>query len=162
MTALAWFALAVFAIAILLVITNVVDGTAAALLGVAVMVWFGVITEVDAFQLVDWNVMAILVSIWVIAGYFGEDGRSELALGAGLAPVRRSTRPVGDNPVGAIGRDLDVRRQRCRHTDDGAGGVAAGPRVETAGDAGRADDRLQCKFHGYRAVVGRSAAADDA
>ena len=74
MTALAWFALIVFAIAIIVVISNVVDGTVAALLGVAVMVWFGVITDVDAFQLVDWNVMAILVSIWVIAGYFGKTG----------------------------------------------------------------------------------------
>ena len=74
MTALAWFALIVFAIAIVVVISNVVDGTVAALIGVIVMVWFGVMTEVDAFQLVDWNVMAILVSIWVIASYFGKTG----------------------------------------------------------------------------------------
>jgi Na+/H+ antiporter NhaD/arsenite permease-like protein len=31
-------------------------------------------TETDAFGLVDWNVMAILVSVWVIAGYFGKTG----------------------------------------------------------------------------------------
>ena len=74
MTALAWFALVVFAITIVVVISNVVDGTVAALIGVGVMVWFGVMTEVDAFQLVDWNVMAILVSIWIIAGYFGRTG----------------------------------------------------------------------------------------
>jgi Na+/H+ antiporter NhaD/arsenite permease-like protein len=74
MTALAWFALIVFLIAIVAVITNVVDGTVSVLLGVTVMIWFGVMSEVDAFQLVDWNVMAILVSIWVIAGYFGRTG----------------------------------------------------------------------------------------
>jgi Na+/H+ antiporter NhaD/arsenite permease-like protein len=74
MPVLAWFALIVFAIAIVVVISNVVDGTIAALLGVVVMIWFGVMTDVDAFQLVDWNVMAILVSIWVIAGYFGKTG----------------------------------------------------------------------------------------
>jgi Na+/H+ antiporter NhaD/arsenite permease-like protein len=74
MDALAWFALVVFAISIVVVIANVVDSTVAALLGVIVMIWFGVMTEVDAFQLVDWNVMAILVSIWVIAGYFGKTG----------------------------------------------------------------------------------------
>ena len=74
MTALAWFALIVFVIAIVVVISNVVDGTVAALLGVIVMIWFGVMTEVDAFGLVDWNVIAILVSIWVIAGYFGKTG----------------------------------------------------------------------------------------
>ena len=38
------------------------------------MVWIGVMTEIDAFGLVDWNVMAILVSVWVIAGYFGKTG----------------------------------------------------------------------------------------
>jgi Na+/H+ antiporter NhaD/arsenite permease-like protein len=74
MDALAWFALVIFAIAIVVVISNVVDGTVAALLGVIVMIWFGVMTEVDAFGLVDWNVMAILLSIWVIAGYFGKTG----------------------------------------------------------------------------------------
>jgi Na+/H+ antiporter NhaD/arsenite permease-like protein len=31
-------------------------------------------TETDAFTLVDWNVMAILVGIWMIAGYFGKSG----------------------------------------------------------------------------------------
>lgn len=74
MDAMAWFALIVFAITIVVVIANVVDATIAALIGVAVLIWFGVMTEVDAFQLVDWNVMAILVSIWVIAGYFGKTG----------------------------------------------------------------------------------------
>jgi Na+/H+ antiporter NhaD/arsenite permease-like protein len=74
MEMMAWVALAIFALSILAVISNVVDGAVAALIGVAVMVWVGVMTEVEAFQLVDWNVMAILISIWVIAGYFGKTG----------------------------------------------------------------------------------------
>ncbi|MDL1860937.1 permease [Betaproteobacteria bacterium PRO7] len=74
MDTMAWVALAIFAITILAVITNVVDGAVAALIGVATMIWVGVMTEVEAFQLVDWNVMAILVSIWIIAGYFGKTG----------------------------------------------------------------------------------------
>ena len=74
MDPMAWYAIGVFAIAIVAVITGVVDSTIAALIGVVVMVWIGVMTEVDAFGLVDWNVMAILVSIWVIAGYFGKTG----------------------------------------------------------------------------------------
>ena len=69
-----WLALAVFAATILAVISNVVDNTVAALIGVAVMIWAGVMSEVDAFRYVDWNVMAILVSIWIIAGYFGKTG----------------------------------------------------------------------------------------
>ncbi|MBI2467975.1 MAG: TRAP transporter large permease subunit [Candidatus Rokubacteria bacterium] len=34
-------------------------------------------TETEAFLYVDWNVMAILVSIWTIAGYFGKSGVPE-------------------------------------------------------------------------------------
>ncbi|MFZ5540724.1 MAG: SLC13 family permease [Pseudomonadota bacterium] len=74
MDTMAWIALAIFAATILAVITNVIDGAVAALIGVAAMIWVGVMTEVEAFQLVDWNVMAILVSIWIIAGYFGKTG----------------------------------------------------------------------------------------
>ncbi|HET9823059.1 MAG TPA: SLC13 family permease [Burkholderiaceae bacterium] len=71
---MAWTALAIFAVSIVLVITSAIDATIAGLLGVAVMVWVGVMTETDAFGLVDWNVMAILVSVWVIASYFGKTG----------------------------------------------------------------------------------------
>jgi len=74
MDAMQWVALAVFAITIVVVITNVIDSTLAALVGVAVMVWVGVMTETDAFNYVDWNVMAILVGIWLIAHYFGKSG----------------------------------------------------------------------------------------
>ena len=74
MDALAWLAIAVFAITILAVITNIVDSTVAALIGVVAMIWFGVVSEVDAFGLVDWDVMAILVSVWIIAAYFGKTG----------------------------------------------------------------------------------------
>ena len=69
-----WLALGIFAVTIVAVVTNVIDSTLAALLGVAVMVWLGVMSEEDAFKYVDWNVMAILVSIWLIAGYFGKSG----------------------------------------------------------------------------------------
>ncbi len=74
METMAWIALAIFALTILAVISNVIDGAVAALIGVAAMIWAGVMTDVEAFQLVDWNVMAILVSIWIIAGYFGKTG----------------------------------------------------------------------------------------
>ncbi|HEY9181564.1 MAG TPA: SLC13 family permease, partial [Gammaproteobacteria bacterium] len=74
MEPMAWVALVIFAITIVVVIANVVDATIAALIGVAVLIWFGVMTEVDAFNYVDWNVMAILVAIWLIAGYFGKSG----------------------------------------------------------------------------------------
>ncbi len=69
-----WVTLIVFAITIIVVITNAIDSTLAALLGVAVMCWLGIMTETDAFKYVDWNVMAILVGVWIIAGYFGKTG----------------------------------------------------------------------------------------
>lgn len=69
-----WITIAVFTITILAVVANWIDSTAAALVGVVFMIWLGVMTETDAFNLVDWNVIAILVSIWIIAGYFGKSG----------------------------------------------------------------------------------------
>jgi len=69
-----WLTLVIFAVTILVVVTNVIDSTLAGMIGVAVMIWFGVMSDEDAFKYVDWNVMAILVSIWLIAGYFGKSG----------------------------------------------------------------------------------------
>ena len=74
MEAMQWWTIFIFAITILVVVSNKIDSTAVALIGVAVMVWSGVMTETDAFNLVDWNVMAILVAVWIIASYFGESG----------------------------------------------------------------------------------------
>jgi Na+/H+ antiporter NhaD/arsenite permease-like protein len=74
METMQWVTLIIFAVAIIAVVTNVIDSTLAGMIGVAVMIWAGVMTEDDAFKYVDWNVMAILVSIWLIAGYFGKTG----------------------------------------------------------------------------------------
>ncbi len=67
----------IFLLSIILVITGWIDSVIAALLGVFVMVLFGVMTEVEAFKFVDWNVILILLSIWIIAGYFGKTGVPE-------------------------------------------------------------------------------------
>lgn len=77
MEPMTWLAIGIFAVTILVVITGWIDSTAAALLGVAAMVWFGIMTDEGAFKAVDWNVMAILISIWTIAGYFGKSGVPE-------------------------------------------------------------------------------------
>lgn len=74
MDAMQWLTLIIFGLTIVVVITNVIDATLAALIGVAAMCWMGVMTEAEAFKYVDWNVMAILVGIWVIAGHFGKSG----------------------------------------------------------------------------------------
>jgi Na+/H+ antiporter NhaD/arsenite permease-like protein len=72
-----WVTVIIFAATIIAVITGVVDSSVAAVLGVIAMVSFGTMTESEAFNAVDWNVMAILVSIWIIAGYLGKTGIPE-------------------------------------------------------------------------------------
>jgi len=64
----------VFLASIILVITGWVDSVIAALGGILLMVFLGVYSDVDAFKIVDWNVIFILLSIWIISGYFGRSG----------------------------------------------------------------------------------------
>ena len=137
-----WLTMAVFFVTIVAVVVNKLDTTVAALLGVAVMIWMGIMTEIEASKLVDWNVMAILVGIWIIAGYFGKIRRAELAVGAVAEALRRQPGAAGPGAVDAHRRHLDVRRQRGDDPDDGAGRAAARARARHSGDAARADDRL--------------------
>lgn len=67
----------IFLGSIILVITGWIDSVIAALLGIFAMILFGIMTEIQAFQFVDWNVILILLSIWIIAGYFGKTGVPE-------------------------------------------------------------------------------------
>lgn len=67
----------IFLVTIGLVIVRWIDSVVAAMLGVIAMVLAGSMTESEAFQFVDWNVITILVSVWLIAGYFGKTGIPE-------------------------------------------------------------------------------------
>ncbi|HPW34957.1 MAG TPA: SLC13 family permease [Syntrophorhabdus sp.] len=69
-----WAASIIFVASIILVITGWIDSVLAALLGILFMIYFGVMSDIDAFKIVDWNVIAILLSIWIISGYFGRSG----------------------------------------------------------------------------------------
>lgn len=64
----------IFLGSIFLVIVGWIDSVVAAVLGVVFMVVFGIMNDVQAFQNVDWNVIFILLSIWLISGYFGKSG----------------------------------------------------------------------------------------
>jgi len=64
----------IFLGSIFLVITGWIDSVLAALLGITLMVLLGIMTDIQAFQMVDWNVIIILLSIWIISGYFGKSG----------------------------------------------------------------------------------------
>jgi Na+/H+ antiporter NhaD/arsenite permease-like protein len=79
-----WTTVLIFVATIYAVIKGTIDSSAAALLGVLAMVWTGTMTESEAFQAVDWNVIAILLSIWIIAGYLGKTGIPEWLAGQAL------------------------------------------------------------------------------
>lgn len=74
----------IFLGSIFLVITGWIDSVIAALLGIFFMILFGIMTDVQAFQFVDWNVIMILISIWIIAGYFGKTGVPEFLASVAL------------------------------------------------------------------------------
>ena len=77
MTSIQTITLILFLLTIGLVVVRWIDSVVAAMVGVVFMIMLGSMTEVQAFQFVDWNVIAILVSIWLIAGYFGKTGIPE-------------------------------------------------------------------------------------
>ncbi len=67
-------ALVIFGVTIGLIIWGKLDRSVIGIIGVALMVFLGVMTEMEAFLFVDWNVIAILFAIWIIATYFGKTG----------------------------------------------------------------------------------------
>jgi Na+/H+ antiporter NhaD/arsenite permease-like protein len=64
----------IFLGSIILVVTAWIDSVVAAMGGILLMIFCGIMTDVQAFQIVDWNVILILLSIWIISGYFGKSG----------------------------------------------------------------------------------------
>ena len=72
-----WITVIIFTGTILAIVSGKIDSSVTALLGVLFMIWFGTMSVGEAFNAVDWNVMAILVSIWIIAGYLGKTGIPE-------------------------------------------------------------------------------------
>ena len=79
-----WTTVLIFAVTIYAVIKGTIDSSAAAMAGVLAMVWTGTMTETEAFAAVDWNVIAILLGIWIIAGYLGKTGIPEWLAGEAL------------------------------------------------------------------------------
>ncbi|MFC2007914.1 SLC13 family permease [Chloroflexota bacterium] len=67
-------ALIIFLVTIGLIIWGKIDRAVIGIIGVAIMVFSGVMDETKAFWFVDWNIIAILFGIWVIASYFGKSG----------------------------------------------------------------------------------------
>ena len=70
-------ALIIFLVTITFVIAGWIDSVLAALIGVVAMIVCGLMTDIEAFQTVDWNLIVILLSIWIISGFFGKSGVPE-------------------------------------------------------------------------------------
>lgn len=67
-------ALVIFLVVIGLIIWGKTDRAVIGMIGTVLMVSLGVMTETEAFMFVDWNVIAILFGIWIIAIYFAKSG----------------------------------------------------------------------------------------
>ncbi|MEB3787649.1 MAG: hypothetical protein GSR78_02705, partial [Desulfurococcales archaeon] len=59
----------IFIATIAAIVSRVVDETVAALAGVVLLVLLTSYTPGEAFEFIDWNVLAILLGMWIIAGY---------------------------------------------------------------------------------------------
>ena len=100
MDAMMLTSIVIFSVAIILVITGVIDTVIAAFLGILAMIVFGVMTDLDAFTVVDWNVIFILIGIWIIATYLGKTGLPEY-LAAKLLVISRGNVALFITLIGA-------------------------------------------------------------
>jgi Na+/H+ antiporter NhaD/arsenite permease-like protein len=62
-------AAALFMGVVAFIIFRVIDETAAALAGLILLIIFTGYTAEDAFRFIDWNVIFILLGMWIITGY---------------------------------------------------------------------------------------------
>ena len=69
-----WIALAIFVVTYGAIASDRIDRTLAALLGAAVVILLGIITQETAFGAVDWNVIFLLFGMMVIAGVLRRTG----------------------------------------------------------------------------------------
>ena len=91
----------IFAVTIVLIITRKFSTVGFSLLGVIAMVVAGTMTDVEAFQFVDVHLLVILVSVWIIAEYFGKTGIPEY-LGDLSLRLSRGNIPLFVTLVGVI------------------------------------------------------------
>lgn len=74
MEPIALITIIIFLASVGLIIWGKWDRTIIGIAGAVLMVILGVMTEAEAFHFVDWNIIAILFGIWIIASYFAQTG----------------------------------------------------------------------------------------
>jgi Na+/H+ antiporter NhaD/arsenite permease-like protein len=67
----------IFSITVAAIVLRVVDESVAGLTGLIAMIVFTKYGPLEAFRIIDWNVIAILLGMWVITGYMIEGGFAE-------------------------------------------------------------------------------------
>ncbi|MBC7119956.1 MAG: TRAP transporter large permease subunit, partial [Candidatus Methanosuratus sp.] len=77
MELLQYTALAILAVTICIIVWGKIDRAAVAVFGAACMVLTGCLSDLEAFSAVDWNVIILMISFWILAGYFGKSGIPE-------------------------------------------------------------------------------------
>jgi Na+/H+ antiporter NhaD/arsenite permease-like protein len=79
---LEWLAIAIFVAAVVAIITRVIDEGVSALIGLLLMILFTSYSPEQAFRAVDWNVIFILLGMWLITAYMIEGGVAEVIVSA--------------------------------------------------------------------------------
>ena len=69
-----WLAGGIFAITYALIVTERVPRIVSGLLGGMAMILFGLLSQEEAFQAIDWNVIFLLVGMMVIASVLRQTG----------------------------------------------------------------------------------------
>ncbi len=73
-------ATALFVLVVAVIILRVIDESVTGLVGLVLMILLTKYTPLEAFHKIDWNVIAILLGMWIITGYMIEGGFAELVV----------------------------------------------------------------------------------
>ncbi len=73
-------AAAIFLVVVAGIVSRIIDESILGLSGLIIMIILTKYTPLEAFHIIDWNVIAILLGMWVITGYLIEGGFAELVV----------------------------------------------------------------------------------
>ena len=110
MESMQWLTLVIFAVTILVVVSNKIDSTLAGLIGVVVMIWAGVMTE-DEFEDVDWvresdvvvaEVTTVSLGVGYEIGFAEQIGKRVICLYRPQAERRLSAMILGNTKLTVV------------------------------------------------------------
>ena len=81
-------AAALFVLVVAGIILRIIDESVTGLVGLILMIVLTKYTPLEAFHKIDWNVIAILLGMWIITGYMIEGGFAELVVDAVAKRIR--------------------------------------------------------------------------